>query len=130
MPRATKPRIGAIAWTDLTVRPAVKVRDFYTAVVGWKFSEVDMGGYEDFCMNQPADGTTVAGICHARGENASLPSQWLIYINVANLKRSLTTCRRRGGKVVCPPRQMVGGRIAVIRDPAGAVVALFEPKRS
>jgi predicted enzyme related to lactoylglutathione lyase len=130
MPRKTKPKIGSITWMDLTVKPAVKVRDFYQAVAGWKSSNVDMGGYSDFCMNQPADGTTVAGVCHARGENANLPSQWLIYINVANLKLSLAACRRRGGKIVCPPREMGGGRMAVIRDPAGAVAALFEPGES
>jgi predicted enzyme related to lactoylglutathione lyase len=87
-----------------------------------------MGGYGDFCMNQPANGQPVAGVCHARGENAGLPPQWLIYINVASLTRSLAACRRRGGEVVCPPRPMSGGRMAVIRDPAGAVAALFEPK--
>lgn len=129
MPRTSKPKIGAITWTDLTVKPAIKVRDFYAAVVGWKFSEVDMGGYRDFCMNQPGNSQPVAGVCHARGENADLPPQWLIYINVASLKQSLATCRRRGGKIVGPPRKMAGGRMAVIRDPAGAVVALFEPKK-
>lgn len=129
MPRATKPKVGAIAWTDLTVKPAVKVRDVYAAVVGWKFSEVNMGGCGDFCMNQPGNGRPVAGVCHACGENASLPPQWLIYINVANLNRSLAACRRRGGKAVRPPRGMAGGRMAGIRDPAGAVMALFEPKR-
>ena len=127
MPKQNKPVVGSITWMDLTVKPAVKVRDFYKAVVGWKTSDVDMGGYSDFCMNQPADGKTVAGVCHARGENANLPSQWLIYINVANLKKSLAACRRRGGKIVCPVRELGGGKMAVIRDPAGAVAALFEP---
>jgi uncharacterized protein len=128
MPKTQKPQIGAIGWMDLTVKPATKVRDFYKAVVGWKTTDVDMGGYSDFCMNQPADGKTVAGVCHARGENVNLPPQWLIYINVANLKRSLAACRRRGGKVVCSVRDMGSGKMAVIRDPAGAVAALFEHK--
>ena len=129
MPRKTKPKTGSITWMDLTVKPAIKVRDFYKAVVGWKSASVDMGGYRDFCMNQPADGKTVAGICHARGENANLPPQWLLYVSVANLAKSLAACRRRGGKIVCPARKMFGGRMAVIRDPAGAVVALFEAER-
>jgi hypothetical protein len=128
MPRTKKPAIGSINWMDLTVKPAEKVRDFYAAVTGWTFSPVDMGGYSDFCMNQPADRKTVAGICHARGENANLPPQWLIYITVADLRASLAACRRRGGKVVCPPRKMGGGQLAVIRDPAGAVAALYQTK--
>ena len=61
-----KPKIGHIAWTDLTVKSAAKVSDFYAAVVGWKITEVDMGGYADYGMNRPADGQTVAGVCHAR----------------------------------------------------------------
>lgn len=126
MPRTTKSKVGSITWMDLTVKPARRVRDFYAAVVGWRCSEVEMGGYRDLCMNQPADGKTVAGICHARGENANLPPQWLLYVNVENLPKSLAACRRRGGKIVCPIREMSGGRMAVIRDPAGAVVALFE----
>ena len=130
MPHNSKPKVGSITWLDLSVKPARKVRDFYAAVTGWKFSEVDMGGYSDFCMNQPADGKTVAGICHARGENANLPPLWLLYINVAHLTKSLAACRRRSGKVICPVREMFGGRMAVIRDPAGAVVALFEPEKA
>ena len=126
MPKKTKPKIGDITWRDLTVKNAGKVRDFYSAVVGWKSVGLDMGGYEDFCMNRPGDGETVAGICHARGENTGLPAQWLMYINVANLEKSLATCRRRGGKVIYPARTMSGGKMAVIRDPAGAVAALFE----
>ena len=126
MPKPKKPAPGSITWTDLTVKDAVNLCDFYCAVTRWKAAEVDMDGYSDFGMNTVA-GRTVAGICHARGGNKNLPPQWLIYINVANLKRSLAACRRRGGKVVCSPREMSAGRMAVIRDPAGAVAALFEP---
>jgi predicted enzyme related to lactoylglutathione lyase len=126
--KRTKPKIGDIAWRDLTVKNAPKLRDFYVAVAGWKSTAVDMGGYEDFCMNRPGDGETVAGICHARGDNANLPAQWLLYINVANLRKSLAACRRRGGKIISPEREMFGGKMAVIQDPAGAVVALFEPE--
>lgn len=120
--------IGAIAWTDLTVPDAGAVRDFYQAVVGWQAGPVDMGGYDDYCMNQPADGATVAGICHARGTNADLPAQWLIYITVEDVDRSAARCVEMGGQVIAGPRRMgAHGRCCVIRDPAGAVAALFQP---
>jgi hypothetical protein len=125
MARKRKANVGAITWIDLTVKNAPKVRDFYRKVVGWKSSLVNMGGYEDFCMNTPADGKTVAGVCHARGENAALPPQWLIYITVANLDASLKQCRATGGKILIKARSLGEGRMAVIQDPAGAVVALF-----
>jgi predicted enzyme related to lactoylglutathione lyase len=126
MSRKTKPAVGSVNWFDLTVKNATEVRDFYAKVVGWKPSGFDMGGYEDFCMNTPADGKTVAGICHARGKNAHLPPQWLIYINVKILAASLKQCRALGGKVLVKPHAAGAGRIAVIQDPAGAVAALFQ----
>src|SRR5436190_17052899 len=76
------PKVGAIVWQDLTVTNAEDVRDFYKSVVGWDSQGEDMGGYEDFHMISPATGSSVAGICHARGENANIPPQWLVYINV------------------------------------------------
>src|SRR5262245_42193861 len=72
--------VGKIGWIDLTVGDATRVRDFYEAVVGWKPEGVDMGGYQDFNMTQPATGSAVAGVCHARGVNAGFPAQWMIYV--------------------------------------------------
>lgn len=127
MADAKGPETGEITWTDLTVPEAGPVRDFYQAVVGWTATPVDMGGYEDFCMTVPASGRTVAGICHAKGENAGLPAQWLLYLNVEDLEKSLEACRTRGGEVQGRIRRMPGiGRFCVIRDPAGAVSALFQ----
>ena len=118
-------QIGAVTWRDLTVDDAQKVRDFYRRVVGWESSEQDMGGYSDFNMNLPGTEQTVAGICHARGSNANLPPQWLIYVTVEDVEQSAGRCVELGGEVIDGPRKMGGGRFCVIRDPAGAVAALY-----
>ena len=124
-----KAAIGSINWRDLTVRDATAVSAFYSAVVGWKIVSLDMGGYNDYCMNAPGTGETVAGICHARGSNADLPPQWLMYVTVKDLNASLRQCRKLGGKVIRAIRSYGDARYSVIRDPAGAHVALFEEKR-
>ena len=117
---------GTIGWIDLTVPDAERVRDFYAEVVGWRPEPVDMGGYSDFVMKS-SGGAPSAGVCHARGTNAGLPGQWLIYIHVEDLARSLERCRTQGGTVVAGPKTLgESGRYAVIRDPAGAVCALFQ----
>jgi len=120
---------GSIGWIDLTVPDAEIVRDFYAAVTGWQASPVDMGDYSDFAMAPVGDpAQPVAGVCHARGSNAELPPLWIIYINVEDLTQSLAECERLGGSLVAGPKEMgAWGRYAVIRDPAGAVAALFEP---
>lgn len=126
MPEHEVPPVGAIAWVDLTVDDAPKVRDFYAGVVGWTPSAVDMGDYADYAMS-PDGGDPVAGVCHARGMNAGLPAQWLVYVTVPDLEQSLAQCTALGGSVVTPPRDMGSyGRLAVVKDPAGAVMAIMQ----
>jgi predicted enzyme related to lactoylglutathione lyase len=123
-----RPTVGRIAWQDLTVTDAREVRDFYSRVTGWVPSGVDMGGYEDFTMLD-SDGEAAAGICHARGENADLPPQWLVYIVVEDVESSAAACLEHGGEVLLGPREMGDAVFCVIRDPAGAVCALYRPGR-
>lgn len=128
MTESEGPRPGRVGWIDLTVGDAEGVTGFYREVAGWNVEPVDMGSYNDFNMLPPGSLTPTAGICHARGRNADLPPQWLIYITVEGLDGRLERCRELGGEVLAGPRGTPEtGRYAVIRDPAGAVAALFEP---
>jgi predicted enzyme related to lactoylglutathione lyase len=119
------PRPGTIAWRDLTVPDADSVSKFYSAVVGWKREVFD----GDYNMILPGGGAPAAGICFARGVNANLPPQWLIYIVVRDLEESLRNCLRLRGELLDGPRAVGSGRFCVIRDPAGAVAALLEETR-
>jgi uncharacterized protein len=119
--------VGQIGWVDLTVPDAEGLRDFYQAVVGFSASELDMGGYSDYCLNLPDSGESVAGVCHARGGNADVPPVWLVYFTVENLDESVRQCTERGGRLRISVRTMGGhGRYCMIEDPAGAICALFE----
>ena len=118
--------VGQVCWRDLTVENAAEVRDFYQAVTGWSSTGQSMGDYEDYNMNRPGDGETVAGICHARGSNANIPPQWLIYIVVEDVDQSAVKCRELGGEVIDGPRDMGQSRFCIIKDPAGAVAALIQ----
>ncbi|MFN8530723.1 MAG: VOC family protein [Anaerolineae bacterium] len=122
-------KFGKIIWFDLTVEHAETVRDFYQQVIGWTPDTIDMETYQDYSM-KASDGSTAAGICHKQGENAPIPSQWMLYITVANLDESLKSCVANGGKVLVPTRSMGASRFAVIEDPAGAVCSLFEQEPS
>jgi len=119
------PPPGSIAWQDLTVPNASEIRDFYCQVVGWTFTDHDMGDYADYNINLSDGGQTVAGICHARGSNAGIPPQWLVYIVVDDVGQSAQKCVELGGKLIDGPREMGGQSFCVIQDPAGAVAALI-----
>jgi len=118
---------GKIGWIDMTVEDASGLRDFYREVVGWNVEETSMGDYSDYTMMSPGDGDAVVGVCHARGSNANLPGGWLIYITVADVAASAAACVANGGELVVEPRSLAGGTFCVIKDPAGATSALYQP---
>ena len=122
-----KLKVGHVRWRDLAVPNADAVRDFYAAVAGWKPDACDVGGYSDYNMMAP-DGTCIAGVCHSRGVNADLPPQWLMYVTVEDMDQSVAAVTRLGGSLVTQPRGLMGSRFCVVRDPAGAVCALYEPE--
>jgi predicted enzyme related to lactoylglutathione lyase len=124
MTNESGPGFGTVAWRELTVDDADGVRSFYEQVVGWTHEAVDMGGYDDFNMIR-ADGECVGGICHARGSNEDMPAQWLIYVTVRDVDESAATCEALGGEVLVGPASMGDAKYCVIRDPAGAVCALY-----
>ncbi|HSJ09294.1 MAG TPA: VOC family protein, partial [Longimicrobiales bacterium] len=92
---------GTIGWHDLTVDNADQLRDFYADVLGWTADPLDMGGYSDYVM-KTADGEGVAGVCHARGANANIPPQWLVYFMVTDIDASVAACEARGGSLATP----------------------------
>ena len=116
---------GKIEWIDLTVDDAEQVREFYQSVAGWSAEGFDMGEYNDYNMNDEA-GETVAGICHARGSNSTIPPMWIPYISVASLDESLKSVIEKGGELINGPRTMPQGKYAIIKDPAGAHCALWQ----
>jgi len=125
-----KQNIGSIEWRDLTVENAESVSDFYQQVIGWQREAVSMGSYNDFNMNLPQSdgsksGDTVPGVCHAKGDNAGLPAQWMMYVRVADVEKSVRSVKSLDGKVISGPRSFGGDTYYVIQDPAGAVLTLF-----
>ena len=59
--------------------------------------------------------------------NSDLPPVWLIYIVVETLEASLAACAEPGGEVLVGPKAMgPGSAYAIIKDPAGAISALYQ----
>jgi predicted enzyme related to lactoylglutathione lyase len=120
---SNKEVIGSIEWRDLTVEDASHISDFYAQVVGWEKEPVSMGDYDDFNMNN-AEGT-VAGICHARGGNSVIPPQWLMYVRVEDAELSAKKTCELGGEIIKGPTTFGGQTYFIIRDPGGAILAIF-----
>lgn len=121
-----KANTGEMAWLDLSVQNAAEVKDFYQHVVGWKSEEVSMGEYQDYAMLTPGSGDAVAGICHAKGCNIDLPATWLPYFLVEDIEQAVAATKETGGELITDIKSMGHDKYAVIKDPAGAVCAIYQ----
>lgn len=120
--------VGSIVSADLTVPDAENIRDFYKEVIGWESEELALsdedGSYADYVMKD-AEGNWTGGVCHARGVNKDIPPRWIVYINVADIEKSVEKCRKLGGRVLKESKNADGSyQYALIEDPAGSVLAV------
>ncbi len=119
---------GQFVWLDLTVPNADEVSSFYCTVLGWKRESL-LFEDSDFNIFNGEDKDPIAGVCYARGVNADVPPQWLNYVQVENVYECAERCKASGGEVVNGPRKMGGHDFCVLRDPAGAYIAVIAPSK-
>ena len=124
----SKYKKGQFFWSDLTVPDASSLKEFYKQVFGWQEQEVAMKDsgetYSDYAMTSD-DGTAVSGICNQRGVNKNIPPQWIMYINVENVKESLEKVLELGGKLILESKKADGSyNFVIVQDPVGAVFGL------
>ena len=84
-----------------------------------------MGDYDDYNMVAPSTEKPAAGICHARGENAKIPPQWMVYVVVKDLEEKHRTCQKTGGE----RGGEAGKTMCIILDPAGAVMGIMQAEK-
>ncbi len=129
MNRDSRQKQGRIVWHDLTVPNAAELSSFYSQVCGWEATAREEHG-GDFVMNvaeSDSASEAIAGVCYAKGSNANVPPQWLLYVEVPDVQERAKQALELGGKCVDGPRKMGEFHFCVIQDPAGAYIALIGP---
>jgi predicted enzyme related to lactoylglutathione lyase len=121
---------GTFAWADLGTPDPAAARRFYTGLFRWTFEDRPIGNGEYYTMLLQ-NGKTVAALYAQQDDERSggLPPHWLSYLIVESADRSAARAAELGGTVLAPPFDvMAHGRMAVIQDPTGGVVAFWEPR--
>lgn len=120
-------RAGTVVWVDLSTTDVEGAIHFYERLLGWHYeeSESPTGLY---VLAKVGAGEVGGMMAHAADETAAgIPPAWTVVIGADHLEATLARARELGGSVLQPPMSIPGGaRIAVIADPAGAVLALME----
>ena len=116
---------NTFCWIDLGANDAAGAKAFYGGLLGWEFDELASGekgekGTYAICRLR---GKAVAGLY----DRAERPG-WGSYVKVADVDRVTDRARELGAEVLVEPFDAPGGgRVATVRDPAGAAVSLSRP---
>lgn len=115
---------GAFSWVELMTSDRAAARRFYGGLFGWTFGKMSDFDYE---MVKAGD-QAVAGLMGMPPDcPAGTPPCWSVYVTVTGADETCAKAKELGGKVLVSPRDIpTVGRFAVIQDPQGAIISLFQ----
>lgn len=117
--------LGAPTWIDLTTSDVDGAQRFYGTVFGWTFesSGPEYGGY----VNAFQDGRPVAGLMR-NDPQWNAPDTWAVYLHTADIKSTVAAAVSAGAVSCVEPMEVPEkGWMALLSDPAGAVIGLWQP---
>jgi predicted enzyme related to lactoylglutathione lyase len=95
---------------------------FYTQLFGWRAARIDVRDASYLALEL---GTGIEGGVVERDSESSL---WLPYVEVRDIGAATERARLLGASVLLEPREGPAGWRSVVAVPAGAEVALWQPK--
>lgn len=114
---------GEPSWIDLATDDVAAAKTFYTTVFGWVADDVpmeDAGGYGMFTLG----GRYVGGYQPVRPDQ---PLAWSVYVAVDDVAKTCEIVAGAGGTVAMGPVDVLtSGRMAVVQDPGGAFLSLWQ----
>lgn len=120
---------GTFSWVDLATTDAAAAKAFYAGMFGWEMDDRDAGGGGVYTLCH-LDGDAVAGMYEMTGEMRATgaPPNWLSYVSVDDADAAVGRVKELGGEAVDDAFDVTDvGRMAVLRDPQGAVFAVWQP---
>ena len=131
MPHVDKHSPGSFCWIELGTTDQNGAKQFYTSLFGWEVKDMPMGPNEFYSMFQ-LEGRDSAAAYTLQPEmlQQGVPPHWMLYVAVESADKAADRAAQLGGKVMAPPFDVFDfGRMAVIQDPTGATVSVWEAKK-
>ena len=112
---------GQFGWNELLSTDVEASKKFYSGLLGWTTAAGPGPDYTIFRQGEKG----VGGLMKV--PQPGMPAQWLAYVVVENVDATTAKVAGLGGKVMAQPFDIPNvGRIAVILDPQGASIGLFQ----
>jgi predicted enzyme related to lactoylglutathione lyase len=122
---------GSFCWFELATSDQAAAKKFYADLFGWTANDFPMGPHGYYTMFQLA-GRNVGAAYTLMPEQAQhgVPPHWGTYVAVASVDEAIAKAKTLGGTVVAGPMDVFEhGRMAVLRDPTGAVISVWQSKQ-
>jgi uncharacterized protein len=119
---------GTFSWVDLQTTDQEAAKSFYADLLGWEYDEIPVGDGATYSMAK-LQGHSVAAIGGVQGDD--MPPHWNCYVTVESADASADRARELGATIIAPPFDVFdAGRMAVLQDPQGAILSVWEPKEN
>jgi len=119
---------GVPCWVDSTQPDPEAALPFYRGLFGWQFEDVMPRGSQARYFIGRIRGGDVAAV-GSIPEGAPPMALWNTYVWVENADETTNTARDAGGGVVTEPFDVMdAGRMAVLTDPEGAALCVWEAR--
>lgn len=117
---------GTFCWVDLATTDVPAAKAFYGELLGWEMEDVPSA--ESTYTMCRLGGKDVAAIYEPlEPQRSQFPPHWNSYISVDDLDAAAAEAKGLGASVTAEPFDVTDtGRMAVIQDPTGAYVTLWE----
>jgi uncharacterized protein len=132
MPIIERHTPGNFCWAELVTSDQLHAKRFYTELFGWTPNDMPMG-QNDFYTMFRIEGRDVGAAYTLRPEHTKqgVPAHWGLHVAVASADDSASRAASLGAKVLAPAFDVYdAGRMAVIVDPTGANLSLWQAKRN
>jgi len=113
---------------ELNTGDVNKAKQFYGSLFGWKLEDMPMpGGGGTYTMIGVGEGTG-GGMMSMLPPGT--PPHWLAYVGVDDVQASTKRAKELGATVLQDVIKIGEiGSMSVIKDPTGAVIAMFQPMK-
>ncbi|MGH8977730.1 MAG: VOC family protein [Acidimicrobiia bacterium] len=127
MPDRTEYAAGTPNWVDIQTSDPDAAKQFYTGLFGWEYDDQPMPQGGNYSMAK-LRGRDVAAIAPLPPQQGS-PPHWNSYVATPDIDAVVGRVDGAGGSVLMPPMDVMdAGRMAVVQDPTGATIALWQAK--
>jgi uncharacterized protein len=131
MANIDKHPVGSFCWIELSTSDQNAAKSFYTSLFGWNFNEFPMGPQEVYTIFRLHDRDVAAAYTLRPEERTQgVPPHWNLYVAVENADQSAAKAASLEGTVLAAAFDVMDvGRMAVVQDPTGAVILLWQAKK-